>query len=97
MFDEGTSMVFLSEILLTAPLSSGDFIQIVAVPRPDDETDPSPKPVISFLSSFLRKSKSDRLVRMCNVVPESIIIGVHPLAMYAWDVLVDIDGSVCET
>ena len=32
MFDEGTSIAFLSEILFTAPLSPDNFIQIVAVP-----------------------------------------------------------------
>ena len=93
-FDVGTSIVFLSEILLTAPLSSGDFAQIVAVPRPDDETDPSPKPVMLFLSSLSRKSKSDRLVRMCDVVPESMIIGIRPLAKYGWDALVEFDESI---
>ena len=96
-FDEGMSMVFLSEILLMAPLSSGDFAQIVAVPCPDDEIDPSPKPVILFLSSVSRKSKSDCIVRMCDIIPESMIIGVRPLAMYAWDALVDFDELVCET
>ena len=77
-FDEGTSMVFFREMRLTEPLSPGDFVQTVAVPRPEDATDPSPKPVILFVSSLSRNSKSDRLVRMCDVVPESIIIGVCP-------------------
>ena len=97
MFDEGTSIAFLSKILFTEPLSPDDFVQIVAVPRPEDETDPSPNPVILFVSSLLRKLKLDRFVRMCDVVPELIIIGVGPLAKYAWDILEDFDESAGET
>ena len=76
MFDEGTSMVFFREIQFTEPFSLGDFIQIVAMPCPDDNMEPSPNPVILLVSSLSRKSKSDHFVRMCNVDPESIIIGV---------------------
>ena len=77
MFDEGTSIVFFREIGFTEPFSPGDFIQIVAVPHPDDNMEPSPNPVILLVSSLSRKSKSDHFVRMCDVVPESIIIGVR--------------------
>jgi len=45
MFDEGTNIALFSVMQLTAPLHPGDFVQTVAVPRPEDETDP----LISFL------------------------------------------------
>ena len=79
MFEEGTSIALLKLMRLTAPSCLGDFVQTIAVPRPEEETDPSPKPVILLVSSLLSDLKSDRLLWICDVVPESMIIGVGPL------------------
>ena len=64
---------------LTAPSRPGDFVQTIAVPRPEEETDLSPKPVILLVLSLSSDSKSDRLLWICDVVLESMIIGVGPL------------------
>ena len=79
-FEEGMSIALLKPMRLTAPLRPGDFVQTIAVPRPEEETDPSPKPVILLVSSLSSDSKSDHLLWICDVVPESMIIGVGPLA-----------------
>ena len=59
-FDEGTNIVFFSVIRLIEFLPLEDFVQTVAFPRPEDETDESPKPVILFVSSLSMNSKSER-------------------------------------
>ena len=79
-FEEGMSIALLKPMWLTVPSHPGDFVQMITVPRPEEETDPSPKPVILFVSSLLSDSKFNHLLWMCNVVPEFIIIGVGPLA-----------------
>ena len=59
---EGTNIVLFNMMRLTEPLRPEDFVQTVAVPRPEEATDPSPKPVILLVSSLSMKVKSDRLL-----------------------------------
>jgi len=64
MFDESTNIVLVKAIQSTVPLRPGGFIQKVAVPRPEDTMDPSPKLVMLFMSSVSKKSKSERSLWM---------------------------------
>ena len=61
-FDEGTYIALFNAMRFTVPFRLDDFVQIIAVPRPEEDTDPSPKPVILFVSSLSSEVKSDRML-----------------------------------
>ena len=65
-------MASFSVIRFVEFLHPGGLIQRVAEPRPEEETDPSPEPVVSFISSLSIDEKSEHSLWTCDVVPGSM-------------------------